>query len=366
MGEQPASLPWTAELARWDRDAVQQAALAAARVALDTLYLAGEELEIAERDDLEAKLEAAEAQLAWPRPKGPPVFPVEHWRPGPRDFPERIALRWSVRACVRAAMTACQALRDPALQLLAAASHAAHALAGAGPAVTEPAHVAARAARGEHELRARVVRSVVGWLLAGPREADAGDREPSSSVFFAEDHPGLLPAFVLGWQTRDQVEPPPPLLALDHQAGGFAITHHPRLVGRLLPFAANLDRLGPFAGRLLCALTLLDEAGGLFPAVDGVTGTRGGPLDGGLVALERFVREHLPGVPAFVDGVEAFVRLAPGDLRWLLGWRCLTQGPLGLEGGPALDPAGLDALASWGRAAGLGPPGVTLLWLNCD
>ena len=51
----------------------------------------------------------------------------------------------------------------------------------------------------------------------------------------------------------------------------------------------------------------------------------------------------------------------------LAGWRCVTEGPLGLEEGPALDGAGLEALAAWGRDAGLaGPPGAWLMWANCD
>lgn len=355
MGEQERSLPWTAELARWDRDAVQQAALAAGRVALDALVEEGEQ---DERDGLSARLDEAEAALDWRR-RGAPVFAGEPWRPGPRDFAERIARRWSARAATQAATAACRSLRKPALQLAVAVSHARHALACAGPP-----QLAAQAAV---EVRTRVVRATADWLLAWPREADADDREPPVSVVFADDHRPLLPAFVLGWETRGVETPPAPLLRLDHQAGGFAITHHPTFVGRVLPLSVNLDRLGPVAGRLHCALTLLDEAGGLFPAVDAVTGTRGGPLGGGLVALERFVREHLPGLPALVEGVEAFVRLAPTDSAWLLGWRCVTQGPLGLEEGPALDAAGLDALAGWGRGAGLaGPPGVWLIWTNCD
>lgn len=351
MGQPASPLPWTAKVARWDRDAVRQAALAAARAALDALV---EDDEVEERDDLDARLEAAEAELDWTRRSKASVFPVERWRPGPRDFAGRIARRWSVRASVRAAMTACLSLRDTPIELLEAASHAAHALACAGPPTADA-------------LEARVARSVVRWLLAGPREADADDREPARRHHFADDNPTNLPALVVGWQTGASLAAPAPLLTLDHQAGGFAITHHPRLVGRLLPFGANLDRLGPCAGRLHCALTLLGDAGGLFPAVDAVTGTRGGPLGGGLVALERLVREHLPALPALVDGVEAFVRLAPSDLGWLAGWRCVTEGPLGLEEGPALDGAGLEALAAWGRDAGLaGPPGAWLIWANCD
>lgn len=353
---------WTAELARWDREAVQRAALAAARVALDALV---EDDEVEERDDLSAQLDAAEAELGWPRPRAV-LHPVARWAPGPRDFVERIARRWSVRASVRAAMVACLSLRNTPVEVLAASVHAGHAHAVLGPAVTEPGDVAARAAEAGAMVRARVARAVAAWLLAGPRAADPDDREPGALRRFTDD-PGLLPAFVVGWRTRGVVDPPAPLLVLDHQAGGHALTHHPILVGRVLPLGVNLDRLGRSGGRLHCALTLLDEAGALFPAVDGVTGTRGGPLGGALVALERLVREHLPDVPRLEDGVEAFVRLARSDLGWLDGWRCVTQGPLGLEEGPALDAPGREALATWGRSAGLdGPAGAWLVWLNCD
>ncbi len=355
-----AALPdssWTAAVSRWGPDPLARAAVAAARTCLPALERPQRQVRLLREAErlLGAPVERRQAARTLRDGRYAPVAP---------DSDEVVSLRWAAQEAVQGARVLSLWAESAApLRLAVVAGHAAHARARAG---LDPDGVLEQ-----------VRRELLPWLLDRRREPPPRPVGSPPPIFgWTDDEDTLLPMLLVGWDDHAGAEPPPaPLLHFWQQAGGYCFSRHPSYVGCPLPLAANLDRLGPAGGHLLCALDALGEdprwevLRARFPSLQRLTWTNGAPYDADrLTTLEAFLARHV-ALPALEPGgVEAALRLVPCDpLAWFAGWTTAEAGPAGLGEGPPFDAATYEAVVAWGRENCPGkPPRVHLAWRNCD